>query len=213
MVTAWYGRGTRVIDYSDPAAPKELGYFIPTGSDTWAAKPHRGYIFTGDILRGMDVLRYKGEGGTKWPATSGPAEIQRARQQGVVPPVPTGDPAPPPSPSQPQQPPPPRLKVGRRVFTKHVRIPNVRGRRTAELVLSFYKNKRLVTRTRLRTRDARVARLQSQVAGLAGHYRYTVRLGDRGKILGRGLVRVRRSDTTRVELPPGQGLICRVSAK
>ena len=29
----------------------------------------------------------------------------------------------------------------------------------------------------------------------------------------RGLVRVRRSDTTRVDLPPGQNLICRVSAK
>ncbi|MDQ3935404.1 MAG: hypothetical protein M3340_12330, partial [Actinomycetota bacterium] len=77
MVTAWYGRGTRVIDYSNPAQPKELGYFIPTGSDTWAAKPHRGYVFTGDILRGMDVLEYTGEGGSKWPATSGPAEVQR----------------------------------------------------------------------------------------------------------------------------------------
>ncbi len=217
MVTAWYGRGTRVIDYSDPAAPKELGYYIPTGSDTWAAKPHRGYIFTGDILRGMDVLRYKGEGGTKWPATAGPAEIQRARQQGVIEPVPTGEPAPTPAPTappaEPQQPPPPRLKVGRRAFAKHVRIPDVRGKRRAELVLSFYKNKRLVTRTRLTTRDARLAKLQSQVAGLAGHYRYTVRLGDRGKILASGIVRVRRSDTTRVELPPGQGLICRVSAK
>jgi hypothetical protein len=220
MVTAWYGRGTRVIDYSDPTKAKELGYFIPTGSDTWAAKPHRGYIFTGDILRGMDVLRYKGEGGAKWPSTAGPAEIQRARQQGVTQPVPTGEPTPAPaSPPasgeqpQPQQQPGPRLKVGRRAFTKHVRIPDVRGKRRVELVLSFYKNGKLVTRTRLTTRDARLARLESQVAGLAGHYRYTLRLGDRGRFLARGIVRVRRSDTTRVELPPGQGLICRVSAK
>jgi hypothetical protein len=51
------------------------------------------------------------------------------------------------------------------------------------------------------------------VALLSGHYRYTLRLGGRGRILGRGLVRVRRSDTTRVELPAGQGLICRVPAK
>nr|MDQ3933940.1 hypothetical protein [Actinomycetota bacterium] len=107
----------------------------------------------------------------------------------------------------------PRTRVGRRLFTKHVRIPDVRRKRKTELVLSFYRHKRLVTRLRLTTRDARVARLRAQVAGLAGHYRYTVRHGDRGRILGSGIVRVRRSDTTRVELPPGQALICRVSAK
>ena len=220
MVTAWYGRGTRVIDYSNPAQPRELGYFIPTGSDTWAAKPHRGYVFTGDILRGMDVLKYTGEGGARWPATAGPAELQRARQQGALPPAPSGTNDPPAAPGgqqptggeQPQQQ-GPRARVGRRVFTKHVRIPDVRRKRKAELVLSFYRSKRLVTRIRLTTRDRRVARLRAQVAGLAGHYRYTVRLGDKGRFLGRGLVRVRRSDTTRVQLPPGQSLICRVSAK
>lgn len=221
MVTAWYGRGTRVIDYSDPAAPKQLAYFIPKGSDTWAAKPHRGYIFTGDILRGMDVLRYTGEGGARWPATAGPAEVQRARIQGASPPHPTGTGTG--SPGQgdgggaaggggggAQQ--GPRLRVGRRAFVKHVRIPDTRARK-AELVLSFYRSRKLVTRLRLRTRDGRLARLRAQVAGLAGHYRYTVRLGDRGRMLGSGIVRVRRSDTTRVELPPGQALICRASAK
>ena len=55
---------------------------MPTGGDTWSAKPHRGFIFTGDIIRGMDVLLYKGEGGRAWPTTSGPAEIQRALVQG-----------------------------------------------------------------------------------------------------------------------------------
>jgi hypothetical protein len=213
MVTAWYGRGTRVIDYSNPAEPKQLAYFIPDGSDTWSAKPHRGYIFTGDILRGMDVLRYKGEGGARWPAMAGPAEVQRARIQGVTPPHETGTPPAPDPGTQPQPQPGPRTRVGRRVFTKHVRIPDVRGKRKAELVLSFYKKSGLVTRIRLDTRDDRVARLTAQVAGLAGHYRYTVRLGDRGKMLGSGIVQVRRSDTTRVELPPGQALVCRVSAK
>jgi hypothetical protein len=220
MVTAWYGRGTRIVDYSNPAEPRELGHFIPTGSDTWSAKPHRGYIFTGDILRGMDVLRYTGEGAARWPATSGPAEVQRARIQGASPPHPTGDQQPTPG-GQPGggQPAPggqaqgPRLRVGRRVFTKHVRVPDVPRKRKTELVLSFYKKSGLVTRVRLRTRDARVARLSTQVAGLAGHYRYTIRHGDRGKILGSGIVRVKRSDTTRVDLPQGQDLICRVSAK
>ena len=62
LVTAWYGRGTRVVDFSDPANPKQLAWYVPTDGDTWSAKPHRGYIFSGDIVRGLDVFRYTGEG-------------------------------------------------------------------------------------------------------------------------------------------------------
>jgi hypothetical protein len=79
LVTAWYGRGTRIVDYSDPGRPRQLGYFVPTEADTWSAKPHNGYIYAGDIRRGLDVLRYSGEG---WPATAGAAEVQRAEEQG-----------------------------------------------------------------------------------------------------------------------------------
>jgi len=82
MTIAWYGRGTRVVDFSDPAKPRQLGYYVPRGSDTWSAKPHRGFIFAGDQVRGMDVLRYRGEGCDAWPTTSGNAEEQRARTQG-----------------------------------------------------------------------------------------------------------------------------------
>jgi hypothetical protein len=213
LVTAWYGQGVRVVDFSDPAKAKQLGHFVASGSDVWAVKAHRGYIFAGDILRGLDVYRYTGEGGNGWPATSGPAEVQRARIQGAAPPAPTGpDPAPAPGT---QQPPPSgsKQKLGRRAFTKHVRVPNVRGKK-AELVVSLYRAKRkLVTRVRVGVRDARVAKLTSQLAGQAGHYRYTIRLGDKGRFLARGIVRVRRSDSTRVNLPPGQSLTCRVSAK
>jgi len=81
MTIAWYGRGTRVVDFSNPAQPRQIGSFVPAGGDTWSAKPHRGFIFTGDIVRGMDVLRYTGEGGNAWPTTSGPAELQRGAVQ------------------------------------------------------------------------------------------------------------------------------------
>jgi hypothetical protein len=102
--------------------------------------------------------------------------------------------------------------MGRRAVTKHVRIPNGRDKKVT-LVLSFYDSKkRLQTRLRLRTRDGRLARIRAQVAGLSGHYRYTVRLGDRGRILGRGLIRVRKDDQTRVQLPPGQRLVCSAQA-
>ena len=81
MTIAWYGRGTRIVDFEDPANPKQLGFFVPKGADTWSAKPHCGFIFTGDIARGMDVLTYTGEKGEAWPATSGKADVQRAAVQ------------------------------------------------------------------------------------------------------------------------------------
>jgi hypothetical protein len=133
--------------------------------------------------------------------------VQRARVQGAAPPNPTGT-------GQPGsgQNNGPRTRVGRKAVTKHVRIPNGRDKKVT-LVLSFYDSKkRLQTRLRLRSRDGRVARIRAQVAGLAGHYRYTIRLGDRGRILGRGLIRVRKDDQTRVQLPPGQNLVCSASA-
>jgi hypothetical protein len=89
MTIAWYGRGTRIVDFEDPANPKQLGFFVPQGADTWSAKPHCGYIFTGDIARGMDVLRYTGEGGAAWPTTSDRAELQRATYQGAPTPAAT----------------------------------------------------------------------------------------------------------------------------
>ena len=82
LVTAWYGRGVRIVDFSDPAKPKELGSFVATGADTWSAKPHNGYIFAGDIVRGLDVLEYTGEDCARWPSTAGAAEVQRDRYQG-----------------------------------------------------------------------------------------------------------------------------------
>src|SRR5680860_1125151 len=78
---AWYGRGTRVVDFSDPAKPRQLGFFVPLGANTWSAKPHRGFIFSGDMARGLDVLRYRGESCDRWPTTSGSAEDQRAETQ------------------------------------------------------------------------------------------------------------------------------------
>ncbi len=87
---AWYGRGTRVVDFSNPGKPRQIGWFVPLGSNTWSAKPHRGFIFASDQARGMDVLRYRGEGCDAWPTTSGNAEDQRARTQGGGGPVRAG---------------------------------------------------------------------------------------------------------------------------
>lgn len=58
IIAAWYSGGTRVIDISDPSNPVEVGHFVPTGALTWESLTHRGYIYTGDTTRGIDVLKY-----------------------------------------------------------------------------------------------------------------------------------------------------------
>ena len=97
LVNAWYSEGAHVLDFDDPAAVKDLGNFkAADGTMYWSAKPHRGYIYATDMERGLDVLRYTGEGGSKWPATDVPAELQRAARMGVKLPGPLAStPAPP----------------------------------------------------------------------------------------------------------------------
>ncbi|MEA3144517.1 MAG: hypothetical protein QOG31_1841 [Thermoplasmata archaeon] len=57
FVIAWYNAGVLLIDFTDPAAPKVLDQYRAPGIDTWNARAWNGYVFTGDIGRGMDVLK------------------------------------------------------------------------------------------------------------------------------------------------------------
>jgi hypothetical protein len=61
IIVAWYSAGTRVIDISDPSNPVEIGHFVPVGALTWEALTHRGYIYTGDTTRGIDILKFHPE--------------------------------------------------------------------------------------------------------------------------------------------------------
>jgi hypothetical protein len=65
IITAWYSAGTRVINISDPANPVEIGHFVPEGALTWEALTHRGYIYTGDTTRGIDILKFHPETSNK----------------------------------------------------------------------------------------------------------------------------------------------------
>jgi hypothetical protein len=51
--TSWYSAGISLIDFSDPAAPEETGYYVPDNEgqqpDTWAAYWYNGYIYTNDV--------------------------------------------------------------------------------------------------------------------------------------------------------------------
>ena len=71
MTLGWYILGTRVVDFSDPANPIEIGAATlePTGgehdagTEAWAAKTYKGkpYVFVGDQGRGFDVFRWTGD--------------------------------------------------------------------------------------------------------------------------------------------------------
>lgn len=82
LTQAYYRTGAFIVDFEDPANPKMLGWFLPDGgAEYWSNKPHKGYLYATDMESGLDVLRYTGEGGKRWPATAGPAEVQRAARQ------------------------------------------------------------------------------------------------------------------------------------
>ncbi|HZB75089.1 MAG TPA: hypothetical protein VE526_02605 [Solirubrobacteraceae bacterium] len=54
---AWYAEGTRFLDISDPENPIQVAYWRPNDTNVWAAENHRGYIYTSDANRGVDVLK------------------------------------------------------------------------------------------------------------------------------------------------------------
>lgn len=209
LVAAWYGRGLHVVDFQDPAAPRLLGSSIPTGANTWAAKPHRvngrSYIFTGDIVRGMDVVEFTGDG---WPATAGPAEVQRARTQGVVP----ATSGPTPTPTTPSRPPTPiRPAAGGYRFKANIRVPRKLRTRTTTLTLTFTDLRgKVLAKQRYRGRRGKVATLRAGIAARAGRYRYVVRVGDRGRVLRRGTITVTRRKAASAEQRGGRAFVCTI---
>ena len=54
---AWYGEGTRFLDISDPTNPRQVAYWRPDDGIVWASYNHKGYIYTADRTRGVDILR------------------------------------------------------------------------------------------------------------------------------------------------------------
>ena len=53
-----YNAGLQVVDYSDPANPRQAGYYIAQGSTAWGALYHEGLVYVGDMSRGLDVFRF-----------------------------------------------------------------------------------------------------------------------------------------------------------
>jgi hypothetical protein len=57
---AWYGEGTRFLDISDPAHPRQIAYWRPRDTLVWASYMHNGYVYTADHTRGIEVLKLTG---------------------------------------------------------------------------------------------------------------------------------------------------------
>ena len=80
MSYAWYAEGTRFLDISDPENPVQVAYWRPNDTNVWAAENHRGFIYTSDANRGVDVLRLKATAsiaGKRGREVSAPAMCKR----------------------------------------------------------------------------------------------------------------------------------------
>ena len=170
LVAAWYGRGIRIVDYSNPKAARELGAYVPPGTRALVAEPHNGYIYTADGVRGMDVLAYTGEGGSAWPASAGPAEAHRAVREGR----PLRDAE--------------QARGGDRVVQRRVRVRAGRGHRSRASLAFTGPDGRMVATVAFGHLHPGVVRLRVAISGPAGRYRYAVR--STGAPMSRGSVRI-----------------------
>lgn len=193
MTQAYYRIGGYIIDFEDPANAKSLGNFVAEGgSNYWSFKPHRGYLFgSAQNKGGIDILKYTGEGGTRWPATAGPAEIQRSARQGV-PYVPLTKPGTNEEVSTGPLPgvAPDNRRIGQVKFVaKLKRVPGKKGKKT-KLAFTFVdaKGKKVAT-AKTKKPAGRKANVRIFGGAVAGKYRWIAKAGKR--TLGRGRFTVR----------------------
>lgn len=67
MSIGWYVAGVRIVDWSNPAQPKEVAAAMQYSSSAWAAKFYKGpYVYAGDMSRGFDAFRWNGPGIAPW---------------------------------------------------------------------------------------------------------------------------------------------------
>jgi hypothetical protein len=214
---AYYRMGAFVLDFEDPLDVKMLGSFkSDQGSDYWSNKPHRGYLFATDqdgtgaddpLGGGLDILRYTGEGGKAWPATSGPAEVQRSARQGVpyVPIQLNGQPvgtAPLPGATKG----PDNRAIGRVKFTaKLKKVAGKKGKK-AKVTFTFFNSAgKKVGTAKVKKKAGKKAKVKISGAAVAGKYKWTAKAGK--KRIGRGKFTVKKS--AKAALSPSRSLSVR----
>ncbi|MEA2683152.1 MAG: hypothetical protein QOK05_1480 [Chloroflexota bacterium] len=81
IAISFYSQGTRFLDTSDPRHIRQVGYFNPTGTNSWAAYWHGAEtVFIADFGRGLDVVRLKSvvEGTATTPPRAAAAPVSAA---------------------------------------------------------------------------------------------------------------------------------------
>jgi LVIVD repeat len=58
LTSSWYGGGVDVVDFTDLASAKELGYYDAAGGSVWSAYWYNGFIYDNDIPRGQDFYLF-----------------------------------------------------------------------------------------------------------------------------------------------------------
>ena len=74
---AWYGEGTRFLDISDPANPRQVAYWRPDDTLVWASYMHNGYVYNADHTRGIEILKL----------TAGAKAARASKREVVAPPM------------------------------------------------------------------------------------------------------------------------------
>ncbi|RJQ68377.1 hypothetical protein D5S17_32205 [Pseudonocardiaceae bacterium YIM PH 21723] len=62
---SWYEQGTRFLDISDPANPKQIAYWRPQSAVSWASYWHRDRVFVADYALGVQVLNLNASAGSE----------------------------------------------------------------------------------------------------------------------------------------------------
>ncbi|MFN2468457.1 MAG: hypothetical protein ABR521_10075 [Gaiellaceae bacterium] len=61
LASSWYSGATTVVDFTNPAAPTEIGYYVPktdTAANSWSTYWYRDYMYANNRnARGVDVFR------------------------------------------------------------------------------------------------------------------------------------------------------------
>jgi hypothetical protein len=219
LTQAYYRMGAFILDFEGLPLqePTMLGSFnSDEGSDYWSNKPHRGYLFATDqdgtglddpTHGGLDILRYTGEGGNAWPATAGPAEVQRSARQGV-PYVPiTGDNGKPVTSTLPgAKAGPDTRSVGRVRFTaKLKKVAGKRGKKSKVKFAFFTAAGKKVGAASVKKAAGKAAKVKISGGAVTGSYKWTAKAGK--KTLGRGKFTVKQ--TPNFTLAPSKTLSVR----
>jgi hypothetical protein len=53
-----YNAGLQVVDYRDPRRPRQVAEAIMPGATAWGAYYYQGYVYVGDMARGLDVFKF-----------------------------------------------------------------------------------------------------------------------------------------------------------